>query len=65
MKLKDYIFNNDLKKKDFAKAQGVDPCVVSQWLRDGYIVFDGDLYSKRRELVQPIKAIVDKINKGE
>lgn len=57
MKLKDYIFSNDLKKKDFAAAQGVDPCVVSQWLRDGYIVFEGKLYSERRVLVDAIKEI--------
>ena len=59
MKLKDYIFNNDLKKKDFAKAQGVDPCVVSKWLKDGYVVFEGKLYSERRVLV----CTVDKASK--
>ena len=62
MKLKDYIFNNDLKKKDFAKAQGVDPCVVSKWLKDGYVVFEGKLYSERRVLVGAIEA-ADKASK--
>lgn len=54
MRLDEYIFKNKLKKKDFAKAQGVDPCVVSQWLRDEYIVFEGKLYSQRRELIKTI-----------
>ena len=55
MRLDRYIFENFKKKQDFAKQQGVAPCVVSQWIRDGYIVFEGSLYSERRVLIKSIK----------
>jgi len=37
-------------KAEFARAQGVKPQQVSQWLAKGFIVVDGVMYSPRREL---------------
>ena len=34
----------------FAKAQGVKPPQVTQWIHKGFIVVDDVLYSPRREL---------------
>lgn len=34
----------------FAKAQGVKPPQVTQWLQKEFIVVNGQLYSPRREL---------------
>jgi DNA-binding transcriptional regulator YdaS (Cro superfamily) len=34
----------------FAKAQGVQPPQVTQWINKGFIVIDGRLYSPRRHL---------------
>ena len=54
MRLDEYIFKNFKLKKDFAEQQGVDPCVVSRWIAEGFIVFEGRLYSQRRELIQDL-----------
>ena len=35
---------------EFAKAQGVMPQQVTQWIKKGFIVVDGLLYSPRRKL---------------
>jgi len=35
----------------FARAQGVKPPQVSQWIDKGFIVIDHRLYSHRRDLV--------------
>jgi len=59
MRLDRYIFENFARKKDFAEQQKVPPRVVSQWLRDGYIVFEGRLYSQRRELIQDLNKGVE------
>lgn len=37
-------------KAAFAKAQGVQPQQVTQWINKGFIVVGGVLYSPRREL---------------
>jgi len=34
----------------FARAQGVEPPQVTQWINKDFIVVDGWLYSPRREL---------------
>jgi DNA-binding transcriptional regulator YdaS (Cro superfamily) len=34
----------------FARAQGVKPQQISQWINKGFIVIDGSLYSHRRKL---------------
>ena len=34
----------------FAKAQGVKPPQVTQWINKGFIVIDDVLYSPRRDL---------------
>jgi DNA-binding transcriptional regulator YdaS (Cro superfamily) len=36
----------------FARAQGVAPPQVSQWIRKGFIVVNDKLYSPRRELAE-------------
>ncbi len=49
--LSEYIKDHyDNSQRTFADAQGVKPQQVTQWLDAGYIVVDGELYSKRREL---------------
>jgi DNA-binding transcriptional regulator YdaS (Cro superfamily) len=51
MNLVDYInkqYNGS--QAAFAKAQGVKPPQVTQWLNKGFIVVNGVLYSPRREL---------------
>lgn len=56
MTLADYIkahYNG--AKAEFAKAQGVKPPQVYQWLEKGFIVVDGVLYSPRRPLVEVVK----------
>jgi len=52
MLLADYIDKHyDGNKAAFARAFGVHhPQQVSPWIRAGWIVFDGKLYSPRREL---------------
>ena len=37
-------------KAAFARAQGVKPQQVSEWIKKNFIVVDGDLYSHRRTL---------------
>ena len=41
-------FNSN--QRAFAAAQGVQPPQVTQWIKKDFIVFDGQLYSPRREL---------------
>lgn len=38
---------------DFARAQGVQAPQITQWIKKGFIVVDGVLYSPRRELEWP------------
>lgn len=40
----------DGNQRAFAAAQGVQPPQVTQWIQKDFIVFDGRLYSPRREL---------------
>lgn len=52
MKLIDYISENyGGNRSEFARANGVKPQHVNDWLNGGYIVIDGKLYSPRRDLV--------------
>lgn len=37
-------------KSEFARAQGVSRQQVNEWLVKKFIVFDGELYSRRRTL---------------
>lgn len=51
MDLLDYIAANySGSQADFAKAQGVKPPQVTQWINKKFIVLDHVLYSPRREL---------------
>lgn len=38
------------RQADFARAQGVQPAQVTQWIKKGFIVVEHVLYSPRREL---------------
>jgi|GEM_PF-1845165 len=50
-RLIDFIEQNfDGNKAAFARAQGVKPQQVSQWLAKNFIVVDGEMYSHRRTL---------------
>lgn len=40
----------DGNQRSFARAQGVQPPQVTQWLDKDFIVIDHVMYSKRREL---------------
>jgi hypothetical protein len=42
--------NHGNNQRAFATAQGVEPPQVTQWLKKGFIVVDGQLYSLRRTL---------------
>ena len=51
MKLLDYIIKHyGGNQAAFARAQGVKPPQVSQWIDKGFIVIGQKLYSPRREL---------------
>jgi DNA-binding transcriptional regulator YdaS (Cro superfamily) len=51
MSLLDYIaVNYGGSQSTFAKAQGVQPPQVTQWIKKKFIVIDGVLYSPRRIL---------------
>ena len=51
MTLDDYIDEcHKGSQRNFAKAHGVKPPQVTQWLEKEFIVVDGVLYSPRREL---------------
>ena len=51
MNLLDYIQKNyGGNQAAFAEVQSVKPQQVTQWIRKGFIVVDGVLYSPRREL---------------
>lgn len=51
MKLADYIQEHyGGNQAAFAKAQGVKPQQVTQWINKEFIVVDDVLYSPRREL---------------
>jgi hypothetical protein len=51
MPLIDYInLHYDGNRTRFAEAQGVKPQQVTQWIKNGFIVVDGALYSHRRTL---------------
>ena len=39
-------------KSDFAKAQGVQPAQVTQWLKKDIVVINNNMYSHRRKLVK-------------
>ncbi len=57
MLLNDYIKKYyDNSQADFAKAQGVKPQQVTQWITKKFIVVDHVLHSPRRELTKPFKA---------
>ena len=50
-RLIDFIEHNfNGNKAAFARAQGVKPQQVSQWLAKKFIVVDGEMYSHRRKL---------------
>lgn len=40
-------------QRAFAEAQGVQPAQVTQWIKGGFIVVCGELYSSRRKLNPP------------
>ena len=51
MKLMEYInkyFNGN--QRSFARAQGVQPAQVTQWLKKDVLVVDNKLYMVRRDL---------------
>lgn len=51
MQLIDYINSfYDGNKSSFARANGVPPQRVNEWLNGDFIVVDGKLYSYRRDL---------------
>lgn len=51
MKLTEYIDKYfDGSKAEFARAEGVKPPQIHQWIDKGFIVIDGVLYSPRRDL---------------
>ncbi|HGW6103708.1 TPA: hypothetical protein ACNIQM_001836 [Citrobacter werkmanii] len=51
MKLVDYINENyGGNKSEFARANGVPPQRVTEWVNGDFIVIDGKLYSYRRDL---------------
>ena len=51
MKLLEYIEENyNGNQASFAQAQNVKPPQVTQWIKKGFVVFDGVLYSPRRTL---------------
>ncbi|CDM91152.1 5-methyltetrahydropteroyltriglutamate--homocysteine methyltransferase [Xenorhabdus bovienii] len=41
-------------KAEFARRQGVSPQLVSQWIKNDFIVIDHNLYSWRRNLEKPL-----------
>lgn len=53
--LKDYIKDNYKTNAAFADAIGVSRQQVSNWIAQGFVVYDDTLYSKRRELPKIIK----------
>lgn len=51
MKLTEYIDKYyGGNKSEFARANGVMPQQVNNWINGNYVVIDGFLYSPRREL---------------
>lgn len=50
MKLKEYIKKNHGTQKRLAERLKINPQQVNFWVKRGDIVFEGALYSKRREL---------------
>ena len=49
--LADYIADNfDGNQRKFARAQGVKPPQVTQWLNAGFVVDGDEMYSYRRTL---------------
>ena len=51
MNLIDYIkYKYGGNKAAFARANGVQPQQVTQWVNKGFIVVDGFLYSRKRKL---------------
>lgn len=48
--IKEHIAANYLSKAEFARIQGVYTESVDKWMRKGFIVVDGTLYSPRRKL---------------
>jgi predicted XRE-type DNA-binding protein len=48
--LESHIADNFASQAEFARAQGVKRPQVTQWIKSGFIVVDGELYSHRREL---------------
>ena len=40
----------DGSQREFAKAQGIEPPQVTQWINKNFIVVEHVLYSARREL---------------
>ena len=49
--LSDYIKDSyDGNKSAFARSQGVSRSHVTQWLKIGYIVIEGNMYLRRRTL---------------
>jgi len=48
--LENHIAANYASQAEFAKVQGVMRPQVTQWIKSGFIVVNGDLYSPRREL---------------
>ncbi|MER5131441.1 hypothetical protein [Serratia marcescens] len=50
MKLDAYISANYPSQAAFAREVGVSPAQVTQWIRKGFIVLNGELFSPRREL---------------
>ncbi|XUA17731.1 hypothetical protein ACQVA2_13715 [Citrobacter sp. OP27] len=53
MNLLDYIENYyGGNKSAFARANGVPPQRVTEWVNGDYVVIDGKLYSYRRDLAE-------------
>ncbi|WP_258086617.1 hypothetical protein [Xenorhabdus bovienii] len=41
-------------KAEFARQQGVSPQLVSQWIKNDFVVINHNLYSWRRNLEKPL-----------
>lgn len=54
MTLRDFIkLNYGGSQSAFARAEGVQPSQVNSWIKHGYAVYEGMLYSRRRKLIRP------------
>lgn len=55
MPLQEYIQKNFTSSAEFARACGVLPQQITKWLDMGCIVYEGKLYSPRRDINMPLQ----------